>query len=92
MDFNEIRYDVENGTATVTLNRPEKMNAMTVTMRKALIEVFGEADRDDDVRVVVVTGAGKAFCAGADLSAGGLGPVRPGRGDRAPALRAFRGR
>ncbi len=71
MDFNEIRYDVENGTATVTLNRPEKLNAMTATMRKALIEIFGEADRDDDVRVVVVTGAGKAFCAGADLSEGG---------------------
>lgn len=71
MDYNEIRYDVENGTAMVTLNRPEKMNAMTHTMRKALIELIGEADRDDDVRVVVVTGAGKAFCAGADLSAGG---------------------
>jgi enoyl-CoA hydratase/carnithine racemase len=71
MDFNEIRYEVENGTATVTLNRPEQMNAVTATMRKALIEIFGEADRDDDVRVVVVTGAGKAFCAGADLSAGG---------------------
>jgi len=71
MDFNEIEYDVENGIATVTLNRPEKLNAMTATMRKALIEIFGEADRDDDVRVVVVTGAGKAFCAGADLSAGG---------------------
>jgi enoyl-CoA hydratase/carnithine racemase len=71
MDFSEIRYDVENGIATVTLNRPEKLNAMTATMRKALIEIFGEADGDDDVRVVVVTGAGKAFCAGADLSAGG---------------------
>ena len=71
MDLNEIGYDVENGIATVTLDRPEKMNAMTVTMRKGLIQVFGEADRDDQVRAVVVTGAGKAFCAGADLSAGG---------------------
>ena len=71
MDLNEIEYDVENGIATVTLDRPEKMNAMTVKMRKALIQVFGEADRDDQVRAVVVTGAGKAFCAGADLSAGG---------------------
>ena len=71
MDFNEIRYEVKNGIATVTLNRPDQMNAMTATMRKALIKIFGEADRDDDVRVVVVTGAGKAFCAGADLSAGG---------------------
>ena len=71
MDFKEIEYEVGEGVATVTLNRPEQMNAMTVTMRKALIEVFGEADRDDDIRVVVVTGAGKAFCSGADLSAGG---------------------
>jgi enoyl-CoA hydratase/carnithine racemase len=71
MDFNEIRYGVENGIATVTMNRPDKMNALGTALREELIAVFGEADRDDDVRVVVVTGAGKAFCAGADLSAGG---------------------
>lgn len=71
MDLNEIRYEVENGIATVTMNRPDKMNAMGTVMREELIWGFGEADRDDDVRVVVVKGAGKAFCAGADLSAGG---------------------
>jgi enoyl-CoA hydratase/carnithine racemase len=71
MDLNEIRYEVENGIATVTMNRPDKMNAVDTPLREELIWVFGEADRDDDVRVVVVTGAGKAFCAGADLSQGG---------------------
>lgn len=71
MDFKEIRYGVENGIATVTMNRPDKMNAVGTALREELIAVFGEADRDDDVRVVVVTGAGKAFCAGADLSTGG---------------------
>jgi enoyl-CoA hydratase/carnithine racemase len=71
MDINEIRYEVKNSIATVTMNRPDRMNAMGATMREELISVFGEADRDDDVRVVVVTGVGKAFCAGADLSAGG---------------------
>ncbi len=71
MDLNEIRYEVENGIATVTMNRPDKMNAAGTSMREELIWVFGEADRDDDVRAVVVTGAGKAFCAGADLSEGG---------------------
>ncbi len=71
MDLKEIRYEVENGIATVTMNRPEKMNAVNTPLREALIWAFGEADRNDDVRVVVVTGAGKAFCAGADLSQGG---------------------
>ncbi|MCD6296465.1 MAG: crotonase/enoyl-CoA hydratase family protein [Deltaproteobacteria bacterium] len=71
MDLTQTLYDIENGIATVTLNRPDKMNAFTSTMRKELIGIFAEADCDDAVRVIVVTGAGKAFCAGADLSAGG---------------------
>jgi enoyl-CoA hydratase/carnithine racemase len=62
---------VDDGIATVTLNRPEKLNAFTAQMRDELIAVFDETDADDDVRAVIVTGAGKAFCAGADLSAGG---------------------
>ncbi len=66
-----VIYDVNDGIATVTLNRPEKMNAFTTQMRDELIAVFDETDRDDAVRVVIVTGAGKAFCAGADLSSGG---------------------
>jgi enoyl-CoA hydratase/carnithine racemase len=66
-----VMYEVADGIAIVTLNRPEKMNAFTTQMRDELIAVFDETDRDDSVRVVIVTGAGKAFCAGADLSSGG---------------------
>jgi enoyl-CoA hydratase/carnithine racemase len=66
----EILYSVKNRVATVTLNRPDKLNAFTTRMRDGLIEAFSRADEDDDVRVVIVTGAGRAFCAGADLSAG----------------------
>lgn len=66
-----LLYDVKDGIATVTLNRPDKMNAFTTQMRDELISVFDETDRDDAVRVVIITGAGKAFCAGADLSSGG---------------------
>ena len=71
MGLTHTRYEVENGVARITLHRPDMMNAITETMRKELIEIFAEADRDDAVRVIVVTGAGKAFCAGADLSSGG---------------------
>ena len=71
MDLTETQYEVEKGVALVTLNRPDKMNAFTQIMSNELIGIFTEADRDDAVRVVIVTGAGKAFCAGADMSAGG---------------------
>jgi len=71
MELTETRYEIDKGIATITLYRPDRMNAFTPTIRKELIELFAEADRDDAVRVVVVTGAGSAFCAGADLSAGG---------------------
>jgi enoyl-CoA hydratase/carnithine racemase len=70
LDLTHTRFEVSNGIATVTLCRPEQMNAFTPTMALELIDIFAEADRDDAVRVVVVTGAGKAFCAGADLSFG----------------------
>jgi len=70
MDLTQTQYKIDGGVALVTLNRPDKMNAFTPTMRNELIEIFTEADRDDSVRVVVVTGAGKAVCAGADLSGG----------------------
>jgi enoyl-CoA hydratase/carnithine racemase len=66
-----LRYDLADGIATVTLNRPEKLNAFTAQMRDDLVAVFDHTDADDDVRVVIVTGAGRAFCAGADLSSGG---------------------
>ena len=70
MNYREIRYEVAERIATVTLHRPEKLNAFTHVMRDELIDAFGKADADDEVRAVIVTGAGRAFCAGADLSAG----------------------
>ncbi len=70
MSYNTIRYEVEDGIATLTLHRPDKLNAFTVEMMKELIEAFDRIDADDAVRVAIVTGAGRAFCAGADLSAG----------------------
>ena len=66
-----IRYDVADRILTITLNRPERLNAYTDTMRAELIEAFDRADADDDVGAVIVTGEGRAFCAGADLEAGG---------------------
>ncbi|GAA2910613.1 crotonase/enoyl-CoA hydratase family protein [Streptosporangium fragile] len=71
MALTEIEYDVADGVATITLNRPERLNAFTFTMRGELIEAFDRADADDEVRAVVVTGRGRAFCAGADLGGGG---------------------
>jgi len=70
MDYKEITYQVTDGIATLTLHRPDKMNAFTGVMMAEMIDAFDSADADDTVRVVVVTGAGRAFCAGADLSAG----------------------
>jgi enoyl-CoA hydratase/carnithine racemase len=70
-DFETLLYAVEDGIATVTLNRPDKLNAFNTQMMRDLIDVFDETDRDDAVRCVIITGAGRAFCAGADLSAGG---------------------
>jgi len=69
--FETLIYDVEDGIATITLNRPDKLNAFTARMMVELIAVFDLTDADDAVRVVIVTGAGRAFCAGADLSGGG---------------------
>jgi enoyl-CoA hydratase/carnithine racemase len=70
MEFEQIRYDVADRILTITLERPDRLNAFTQRMRDELIAAFDEADADDEVRAVVVTGAGRAFCAGADLSAG----------------------
>ena len=74
-----LLYAVDDGIATVTLNRPEKMNAFTTQMRDELVAVFDETDADDAVRVVIITGAGRAFCAGADLSSGGKTFICSGR-------------
>ncbi len=70
MSYQQILYDVEDGILTITLNRPERLNAFTETMRRELIDAFDRADEDDAVRAVIVTGAGRGFCAGADLSGG----------------------
>ena len=70
MNYDTIRYEVADGIATVTMNRPEVFNAMSPQQLEELVDVFDQSDRDDDVRAVVVTGAGKAFCSGADLSKG----------------------
>ncbi|MFM7829140.1 MAG: crotonase/enoyl-CoA hydratase family protein [Actinomycetota bacterium] len=69
--FSQINYEVGERIATITLNRPEKLNAFTNTMLHEIISALDMSDADDDVRAVVVTGAGRAFCAGADLSSGG---------------------
>jgi enoyl-CoA hydratase/carnithine racemase len=71
MELTQTRYQVDQGVATVTLHRPEALNAFTHVMREELKQIFAQADADDAVRAVVVTGSGRAFCAGADLSAGG---------------------
>lgn len=70
MSYETIRYEVADGIATITLNRPEVFNAMNPLMMHELIAVFDETDRDDAVRAVIITGEGKAFCGGADLSKG----------------------
>lgn len=72
MAYNTIRYEIEDdGLLLLTLSRPEKLNAFTVEMCNELVDAFGRASQDDAVRVIVVTGEGRAFCAGMDLSAGG---------------------
>ena len=71
MDFEQIRYDLDDHLLTITLSRPDRLNAFTPTMGRELIEAFDRADADDDVCAVIVTGEGRAFCAGADLGGGG---------------------
>ena len=68
--FETILYAVEDGVATITLNRPDRMNAFTTQMMAEMIQAFDITDADDAVKVVVVTGSGRAFCAGADLGGG----------------------
>src|SRR6202012_3261245 len=68
--YKEILTDISDNILTITLNRPEKLNAFTGTMMAEMIDAFRSANTNDDVRCIIVTGAGRAFCAGADLSAG----------------------
>src|SRR5271170_2602375 len=70
MAYETIKYEVAEQILTITLNRPEKLNAFNAAMQKEMIEAFDAADRDDNIRAIIVTGAGRGFCAGADLSSG----------------------
>jgi enoyl-CoA hydratase/carnithine racemase len=70
MKYEELLYEVDDGVLTLTLNRPDKLNAFTGTMMNELIDALDRADADDGVRAIIVTGAGRGFCAGADLSRG----------------------
>ncbi|WP_328187125.1 crotonase/enoyl-CoA hydratase family protein [Marinobacter sp. OP 3.4] len=65
------QYSVDQGIATITLNRPDRLNAYNAKMREELLALFDETDADDNVKAVVITGAGRGFCAGADLASGG---------------------
>lgn len=75
----EVLTAVEDGVMTITLNRAERLNAFNSEMRDALIAAYAAAGADDDVRVVILTGAGRAFCAGADLAGGGTTFNRAGQ-------------
>ena len=84
MAFEQIKYEIADNILTITLNRPDKMNAFTGVMQRELIEAFDKADADDAVRAIIVTGAGKAFCAafgqigsGAECLAGTRDDDRP---------------
>ena len=94
MAFETIRVEVSDGVATVTLNRPDRLNAINPVMLDELLAALEQADADDAVRALIVTGAGRAFCAGADLSGGGktFDRVARGRGEERGAHRDGGGR
>ncbi|WP_448661616.1 crotonase/enoyl-CoA hydratase family protein [Sphingomonas sp. CJ20] len=87
MPFETIHYEVADAIATITLNRPDRMNAFNPEMSREIIAAFDRSDADDNVRAVIVTGAGRAFCAGADLGAGAA-TFDYAQGPAAAALRA----
>jgi enoyl-CoA hydratase/carnithine racemase len=86
MNYSTILYNVKDNVLTITLNRPEILNAFNREMMTELIDAFDKADADDDVRAIIVTGAGRGFCAGADLSSGGDTFNAEARGDREDGL------
>lgn len=71
MSYQTLETRIEDRVMTLTLHRPERLNAFTAVMQRELLAVFDAIDADDEVRAVIVTGAGRAFCAGADLGSGG---------------------
>ena len=70
MDYQQIAYDVQDRILTITLDRPDRLNAFTTRMMTEMLDAFDRADADDDVRAIIVTGRGRGFCAGADLGSG----------------------
>ncbi len=70
MEFETLRYRVDDGILTLSLNRPDRLNAFTDTMARELVEAMDHAEQDDSIRVILLTGEGRAFCAGADLEKG----------------------
>ena len=90
MAYETIKYEVAEQILTITLNRPDKLNAFNGTMQQELIDAFDAADKDDDIRAIIVTGAGRGFCAGADLSSGANTFDRDAR--RGPVKRLADGR
>ena len=88
MSYNTIVYEVEDSILTITLNRPEALNAFNTEMKNELIDACDRADADDDVKAVIVTGAGRGFCAGADLSSGGNTFDADERSDRSSGVNA----
>lgn len=83
MDYTQIAYEVDGPIATITLDRPDQLNAFTGTMMYELLDAFDRTDADDAVRAVIVTGRGRGFCAGADLSGGGDTFAGGGGGEKA---------
>ena len=90
MDYEQIKYEAKDGILTITLNRPDKLNAFTGKMLSELLDAMDRSDRDDDVRAVVFTGAGRGFCAGADLSGGANTFNAENRGSVDPGLDGHR--
>jgi enoyl-CoA hydratase/carnithine racemase len=86
MSYSTILYDVEDSILTITLNRPEALNAFNNTMLTELLDACDRADADDDIKAIIVTGAGRGFCAGADLSSGGNTFNNDSREDRADGM------
>jgi enoyl-CoA hydratase/carnithine racemase len=86
--YEDILYAVDNGVATLTLNRPDRLNAWTAAMQSSIEHALHAAAADDAVRVIVVTGAGRGFCAGADM--GGLQQIDPRKWNERPSVLAAR--
>ena len=82
MDYQTIKYEIEENILTITLNRPEKLNAFNNDMLEELLDACDKADEDDEVKAIIFTGAGRAYCAGADLSQGGNTFNNDARDDR----------